>query len=123
LFDGVVSAYLIRNLPPDRLLHGLREQVRVVKPGGRIVCLDATPPPRGFFYPLIRFYLDRVIPLLGTLIAGQHDAYSYLPRSAQAFRTGDELARLMRSAGLGGVTYRTFLFGTMTLLVGARPLI
>jgi demethylmenaquinone methyltransferase / 2-methoxy-6-polyprenyl-1,4-benzoquinol methylase len=120
-FDSLISAYLLRNLPPARLLDGLREQARIVKPGGRVVCLDATPPRPGLLLPLIRFYLDRVIPVIGTLLTGQPDAYAYLARTAQAFKTGQEIAVLMESAGLQDTRCRTFVFGAMSLVVGRKP--
>lgn len=118
-FDAVVSGYLLRNLVD--LARGLREQVRVVRPGGAVVALDTTPPPHNLFRPFIEFHLRYVIPLMGKVIAGVPDAYEYLPSSTQAFRTPEELAELMRDAGLVNVGYRTFMFDTMAVHWGYRP--
>lgn len=120
-FDAVISAYLIRNLSPDQIEAAFREQVRLVKPGGRVVCLDATPPPETVLKPLIVLYLNQIIPLVGGLLAGDRCAYTYLPRSTQAFKAPDELAALMSAAGLSQVRYRRFMMGVMSLLVGLKP--
>jgi demethylmenaquinone methyltransferase/2-methoxy-6-polyprenyl-1,4-benzoquinol methylase len=120
-FDAVISAYLIRNLSPDRIEMAFREQTRLVKPGGWVVCLDATPPPQTPLKPLILLYLNQIIPMVGGLLAGNRNAYTYLPRSTQAFKTPDELAALMGTAGLREVRYQRFMLGVMSLLVGLKP--
>ena len=78
-FDAVVSGYLVRNVID--IPRTLAEQMRVLKPGGRIVILDTSPPPDNILKPFIQIHLNYVIPVLGRLIGGQAaaDAYSYLP--------------------------------------------
>jgi len=119
-FDAVTSGYLLRNVG-DRV-GAFREQVRVVRPGGRVVCLDTSPPPATPLRPLVRLYLRRVIPLLGRLIAGERSAYAYLSASTEGFKSPDELAAIMRAAGLADVRYRRFMAGTIAVHVGMRPL-
>jgi demethylmenaquinone methyltransferase/2-methoxy-6-polyprenyl-1,4-benzoquinol methylase len=63
----------------------LAEQVRVARPGARIVCLDTAPPDRHFLTPLINFHLHRVIPWVGGLVSGDRMAYRYLPQSTRDF--------------------------------------
>ncbi|MBN1120003.1 MAG: ubiquinone/menaquinone biosynthesis methyltransferase [Anaerolineae bacterium] len=118
-FDAVVSGFLVRNV--DDVAAVFREQVRVVRPGGRVVCLDAAPPKRSLLYPFIMFHFRVIIPLLGRLIAGDASAYTYLPDSIQSFKTPEQLAAIMREAGLVDVDYRRLMFGTMALHVGTRP--
>ena len=118
-FDAVVSGYLLRNVID--LPACLAEQLRVVRPGGVIVTLDTTPPPRTFLRPAIEFHLRFVIPMLGRLLTSAPDAYEYLPSSTQAFKTPEELASLMLSAGLVNVGWRTFMFGTMAVHWGEKP--
>jgi demethylmenaquinone methyltransferase/2-methoxy-6-polyprenyl-1,4-benzoquinol methylase len=117
-FDAVTSGYLMRNVIDVHA--AFREQVRVVKPGGRVLCLD-TSPPSGLLRPLIAFYFRAIIPLLGSLVAGDVSAYTYLPESTNAFKSPEELEQIMRDAGLVDVHYRRFMFGTMAVHVGTRP--
>jgi len=118
-FDGVVCGYLLRNV--SDLSGALSEQYRVLKPGGRLVCLDTCPPPAGWLRPLIRLHFEVVIPLLGQLVAGDRSAYTYLPTSTEAFRTPTAMTALIRSAGFTRVAFRTFMFGTMAMYFGVRP--
>ena len=119
IFDAVTSGYLIRNVPDA--LEAFREQVRVVKPGGRVVCLDTCPPPDNIFKPFIMIHLKTVIPFLGDVIAKNRSAYEYLPDTTAKFMTGDELASVMKEAGLKKVGYRQFMFRTQTVAWGRKP--
>jgi demethylmenaquinone methyltransferase/2-methoxy-6-polyprenyl-1,4-benzoquinol methylase len=118
-FDAVTSGYLMRNVAD--VPGAFREQLRVVKPGGRIICLDTSPPTRNALYPFILFHLKFVIPMLGRLVGGDSAAYRYLPESTQAFKTPDELADVMRRSGLEQVRYTRLMFGTMAVHCGVRP--
>jgi len=120
-FDAVVSGYLVRNVIDNP--QTLAEQMRILKPGGRIVILDTSPPPNNILKPFIQMHLNFVIPLLGRLIGGQAavDAYQYLPKSTQAFKTPDELVALLEDAGYQNVQYKTFMFGTMAVHWGEKP--
>jgi demethylmenaquinone methyltransferase/2-methoxy-6-polyprenyl-1,4-benzoquinol methylase len=118
-FDAVTSGYLVRNVIDVH--RAFEEQMRVVKPGGRVVCLETSPAPRNALRPLVLFHLKVVIPLLGYLIARNRAAYMYLPQSTQAFKTPDQLALIMESIGLKDVSYHRFMFGTMAVHVGVRP--
>jgi demethylmenaquinone methyltransferase/2-methoxy-6-polyprenyl-1,4-benzoquinol methylase len=119
-FDAVTSGYLFRNVPD--IPGALAEQVRVLKPGGWLVTLDTTPPPHNLLRPFIGLHLRYVIPLLGRFVTGQRDAYRYLPESTLGFKTADELAALMRAAGLEQVQYRRFMFRTMAVHWGQKPI-
>lgn len=117
-FDAVVSGYLMRNVI-DRD-QALREQWRVLKKGGRVVILDTTRPKRNLLSPFIWLHLHVVIPLLGTLLSGHSDAYTYLPNSTEEFLSAEELAEKMRGAGFDAVGYRRFMFGTMAIHWGRK---
>jgi demethylmenaquinone methyltransferase/2-methoxy-6-polyprenyl-1,4-benzoquinol methylase len=120
-FDAVTSGYLIRNvIDPCR---AFEEQMRVVKPGGRVVCLDTAPVPSKAMQIPVLFHLKIVIPLIGSLIARNRAAYTYLCKSTQAFMTPEQLVSIMRSAGLRNVSYQRFMFGTMAVHTGLRPII
>lgn len=118
-FDAVVSGYLLRNVAD--IHQALAEQVRVVKPGGKVVCLDTCPPPKGLLYPLVMAHLRWIIPWLGRLVTGNGAAYTYLPQSTMGFVAPARMAAAMRAAGLRRVTYRRLMLGTVAIHVGRRP--
>ncbi len=118
-FDAVVSAFLVRNLADIRT--GLREQARVLRPGGRLAILEITPGPPNRLRPLFRLYFRRVVPVLGGLIAGDPSAYTYLPESAAAFLEPDRLAALLHESGLEDVAVRRMALGTVALTTGTKP--
>jgi demethylmenaquinone methyltransferase/2-methoxy-6-polyprenyl-1,4-benzoquinol methylase len=115
-FDCLTSAFTVRNLP--HLTAAFREQARVVRPGGRIVCLELTWPRSPLMRAIFPLYFGRFVPLLGSLLAGDAAAYSYLAASVRAFPAPDRLAAVMQAAGLRDVRWRTLGFGTVTLHVG-----
>jgi demethylmenaquinone methyltransferase/2-methoxy-6-polyprenyl-1,4-benzoquinol methylase len=118
-FDSAVSGFLLRNVPDiDR---ALSEERRVLKSGGRVASLDTTPPPRSWLRPLITFHLHIVIPLLGRILAGESEAYTYLPQSTERFVDAGSLAARMTAAGFHGVEFARRMLGTVALHWGARP--
>jgi demethylmenaquinone methyltransferase / 2-methoxy-6-polyprenyl-1,4-benzoquinol methylase len=117
-FDAVTSGFLMRNVID--VPAAFREQARVVKASGRIVVLESSPPKQNLLRPFIRFHLNYVIPTLGRLIAGESDAYRYLPDSTQQFQSPESLAELMRQSGLEDVRFRLYMFGTIAIHVGRK---
>jgi demethylmenaquinone methyltransferase/2-methoxy-6-polyprenyl-1,4-benzoquinol methylase len=114
-FDAVTSGYLLRNVADAG--QALAEQVRVVRPGGRVVCLDTCPQASS----LARLFMRHMIPLLGRLVAGEARAYRYLPQSTQAFLAPEALAAQMRAAGLEQVRWRRLMLGSVAIHWGRRP--
>jgi demethylmenaquinone methyltransferase/2-methoxy-6-polyprenyl-1,4-benzoquinol methylase len=117
-FDAVTSGYLMRNVVDVR--QAWREQYRVLKPGGRVVCLDTTPPPHNLLHPFINFHLHVVIPTLGRLVAGESDAYTYLPDSTENFLPAERLAESLSAAGFKAVQFRRLMLGTMAIHWGEK---
>ena len=117
-FDAVTSGFVLRNVIDVK--RALAEQLRVVKPGGRMVCLEISRPPRNWFTPFYRFYFHRIVPLIGQLVSGNRSAYTYLPESADEFLASEELADLMRRAGWRDVRYRRLMLGTVAIHIGVK---
>jgi demethylmenaquinone methyltransferase/2-methoxy-6-polyprenyl-1,4-benzoquinol methylase len=115
-FASVVSAFLLRNL--ENLEAGLAEMRRVTMPGGRVVALDIVRPAVPGWGALFGLYFHRLVPLMGALIAGDRQAYTYLPESVERFATPAEVARRMATVGLREVGYRRLGLGTIALLTG-----
>ena len=118
-FDAVTSGYLIRNVLDP--LKAFQEQLRVLKPGGVVVCLETSPPKQNLVRPLILIHLKLIIPLLGRLVGGNRSAYTYLPNTTRGFMKPHEMAATMRRAGFESVGCRLLMFGTMTIHSGRRP--
>jgi demethylmenaquinone methyltransferase / 2-methoxy-6-polyprenyl-1,4-benzoquinol methylase len=117
-FQAVVSGFLMRNVVDQ--LAALREQYRVLQPGGRIVILDTTRPRRNLLSPFIWIHMHVIIPALGTLLSGQRDAYTYLPDSTETFLTAEELAARMAAAGFEKIGYKRLMFGTIAIHWGEK---
>jgi demethylmenaquinone methyltransferase/2-methoxy-6-polyprenyl-1,4-benzoquinol methylase len=117
-FDAVSSGFGVRNFI-DRE-RAFREQRRVVKPGGRVICLEISKPPRNLVRPFFLFFFNKIVPFLGGLISGQRDAYTYLPQSVNEFLTPDELKAIMERAGLRHVTYQRLMLSTVAIHVGIK---
>jgi demethylmenaquinone methyltransferase/2-methoxy-6-polyprenyl-1,4-benzoquinol methylase len=118
-FDAVTSGFLIRNVPDVR--SAFREQVRVVKPGGRVVCLDTSPAPRNISWPFAMFHLKVLIPLLGLMLTGKKDAYKYLSASTINFIESDAVSEIMKGEGLEKIGLRRLMLGNIALHWGTRP--
>jgi demethylmenaquinone methyltransferase/2-methoxy-6-polyprenyl-1,4-benzoquinol methylase len=117
-FDAATVGFGARNF--SDLARGLEEMVRVVRPGGRVVVLEFTSPtrpPLSIFYSL---WFDRVVPLLGRL-AGDPDAYSYLPNSVKRFPAPTGLAEELERAGLREIGYLLTAGGIVVIHHGTVP--
>ncbi|MDH5643887.1 MAG: bifunctional demethylmenaquinone methyltransferase/2-methoxy-6-polyprenyl-1,4-benzoquinol methylase UbiE [Gemmatimonadota bacterium] len=118
VFDVVSVGFGVRNF--EKIDTGLSEIARVLKPGGRLVVLDATPGPKGLVGRLSGFYIRHLMPRLGRLVSGNPYAYSYLSNSISAFAPAEELAADMERAGFEQVTFSRLNFGTVAVHVGTR---
>ncbi len=120
-FDMVISGFLVRNvIDIDQTLD---EMTRVLKPGGMVAILDMTRPRKNLLTPFINFFLNRVVPLIGTWITGQKEAYTYLPASTQNFLKAEELSEKMEKAGFGKVHFKILNFGTVAIHWGCKPVL
>ncbi len=117
-FQSVTFGYLLRNV--DDALRVLQEVRRVLRPGGKVVCLDTTPPAKNLVYPFVRLYFRYGIPILGKLIADDEAAYAYLTGSTMDFHTAEELAGLFSDAGFSNVGFKKFMLGTIGVHWGEK---
>ncbi len=112
-FDAVTVAFGMRNIP-DTLL-ALREIKRVLKPGGRFVCLELTKPRVRWFRWIYEWYVFRVMPLIAELVVKTAAPYLYLPRSINAFYQPAEFKDVRAGCGYEDVTVDSLTMGIATL--------
>ena len=114
-FDAATVGFGARNF--SDLGRGLAEMARVVRPGGRVVVLEITTPTRPPLSTFFSLWFDRVVPLVGRL-AGDPDAYTYLPNSVKRFPGPRDLAAEMERAGMGELRWILTGGGIIALHVG-----
>jgi demethylmenaquinone methyltransferase / 2-methoxy-6-polyprenyl-1,4-benzoquinol methylase len=116
--DGYTIAFGLRNV--THIDAALAEARRVLKPGGRFLCLEFSRVEAPFFGRVYDLYSFTVLPLLGQVVAGDREAYQYLVESIRRFPPQGELARMMAAAGLERVDYRNLTGGIAALHSGWR---
>lgn len=116
--DTVTIAFGIRNT--TRIETALAEMTRVLKPGGRLLCLEFSRPAAPI-RPFYQAFSNLVIPRLGAWVARAPDAYAYLVESIRRFPDQEAMKRLFEQAGLEDVTYTNLSFGIACVHVGRKP--
>ena len=117
-FDCALNGFALRNVADINLF--LTELRRVVKPGGRVVCLELVRPTSGIIGAFYRFYLYRIVPVLGRWISGDGKAYRYLPDSVGCFLSVVEFHKMMEGVGFRQVGHRSLNLGTIAAYVGVK---
>jgi demethylmenaquinone methyltransferase/2-methoxy-6-polyprenyl-1,4-benzoquinol methylase len=117
-FDAVTVGFGVRNFADLDL--GLAELVRVLKPGGRLVILEITQPQRPPLSTFFSLWFDRMVPVLGRL-AGDPEAYSYLPESVKRFPGPEALAGRLDAAGLERIRWTILAGGIIAIHSGSKP--
>jgi demethylmenaquinone methyltransferase / 2-methoxy-6-polyprenyl-1,4-benzoquinol methylase len=112
-FDLYTIAFGLRNV--TGIEAALTEARRVLKPGGRFMCLEFTPEVGPLLQPLYDLYSFHVVPLLGQIVTGDREAYTYLVDSIRGFPRQGQLAEMIAGAGLGQVRYRNLTGGIAAL--------
>jgi demethylmenaquinone methyltransferase/2-methoxy-6-polyprenyl-1,4-benzoquinol methylase len=116
--DGCCSAFTVRNLTD--IEQGFREMLRVVRPGGRVVCLEISHPPGKILSTLFRWYFYRLAPLFGSIIGKAFEEYHYLPHSLTHFPDAPQLQAIMERAGWSDVRFYRLSGGIVALHVGTK---
>lgn len=119
VFDACTVSFGLRNMASYEL--ALREMARVIRPGGRLVCLELTPYRKPVMDRLFKTYFTRVVPVIGGWLSGDTEAYRYLPSSVAAFPGADALAEMMRRVGFSGVSIERVGGGTVAIHVAIKP--
>ena len=115
-FDAACSGFLMRNVTD--IAATFAEQKRVVKPGGRVVCLEITRPATPIWRDLFHLYFHKFVPRVTAMMSSNKGAYDYLPASTLAFPRPPELKTIMESAGIRSISYQTLMLGTIAIHVG-----
>jgi len=118
-FEAATIAFGLRNLTSVEA--GIKELLRVLKPGGRVAVLEFSKPKAPVLSSLFKFYFTKMLPKLGGLISGSKSAYQYLPDSVSRFPDQLELASLMKEAGFENISFRNLTWGIAALHLGTRP--
>lgn len=117
-FDRVTIAFGIRNFE-DRP-KGLREMLRVLKPGGRLVILELSRPENKIIRWFYDLYFLHILPKVGGKVSGDKAAYAYLPASVAAFPGKKAFMATMREAGFRTVTHKAFTLGICRMYTGEK---
>ena len=117
-FDGAIVGFGIRNL--TRMDEGFKEMHRVLKPGGKFVCLEFSRPVSPWFRWLYDIYSFHIMPWIGKLFTGQREAYTYLPESIRKFPLQEELSARLRDIGFTEVSYHNLTNGIAVIHQGRK---
>jgi len=117
-FDAASISFGLRNMPDYAL--SLAEIYRVLRPGGRLYCLEASYPTNALVKPPFKLYFKYWLPVLAKLVVNSPEEYAWLNTSTEAFPGKDELALLMQTIGFSEVSYSSFLLGAAALHRGTK---
>ena len=116
-YDGATVGWGIRNVPDIDLAH--REIARVLKPGARFVSLDMAVPRNGVLRAVSSVFCGRIIPAIGSVF-GFREAYTYLPKSTELFKSREMLIESMEKAGFVECRYKDLMLGNICVHWGRK---
>ena len=116
-FNALTISFGFRNVGAYDI--ALSEFYRVLDQKGKIAILEFSKPTSRWFAPLFKFYFNKVVPFIGSLLS-RKDAYLYLPESVDHFLTRDDVCNKMKQAGFSNIHYKDYTFGVVSLYVGEK---
>lgn len=117
-FNCVTLSFGIRNVTEVDLC--LKEMLRVLKPGGRVVILETSLPKSKILKALHLFYIRKILPLIGSMISKKGDAYKYLNKTAETFPHGKDFCQMLEQAGFKEVESHPMTLGAVSIYVGEK---
>jgi len=117
-FDAVIVAFGVRNF--EELDRGLSEMFRVLRNGGKAVILEFSQPRMFPFRQVYFLYFLKILPLIGSLVSGHREAYTYLPESVLKFPEGEAFLERLRSVGFDGAAQERLTFGIAAIYTGIK---
>ncbi|MCC6727293.1 MAG: bifunctional demethylmenaquinone methyltransferase/2-methoxy-6-polyprenyl-1,4-benzoquinol methylase UbiE [Saprospiraceae bacterium] len=117
-FDAVTVAFGVRNF--ENLEAGLKEMLRVLKPGGKVAILEFSMPTLFPFKQFYHFYFKHILPVIGRITSKDPKAYGYLYESVQAFPDGKRFVEKLTNLGYQSATATPFTLGICTLYIGKK---
>jgi demethylmenaquinone methyltransferase/2-methoxy-6-polyprenyl-1,4-benzoquinol methylase len=119
-FDAAIVGFGIRNL--THLEKGFQEMYRVLKPGGKVMCLEFSKPTNPLFRWLYDFYSFNIMPFAGSILAGSRQSYACLSQTIRMFASPDELKEILEGIGFEAVSYKRLTNGIAVIHMGRKPL-
>lgn len=117
-FDAITVAFGVRNF--ENLAKGLKEMLRVLRPGGKLVVLEFSKPKKGLFSIFYQFYLSKMAPGVVQIFSSNKKAYQYLNNSVQAFPEGQTFLNVMNEAGFTQTQLQSLSLGICTIYCGIK---
>tara|TARA_B100000700_G_C14910976_1_gene792249 strand:- start:526 stop:1245 length:720 start_codon:yes stop_codon:yes gene_type:complete len=117
-FESITIGFGVRNFVD--LSTALEELLRVLVPGGNLVILEIVKPEGKIMSRLFPLYFEKITPRIGSIFAGDREAYTYLPQSVSNFLTSTQLAVLMTKKGFKKPVVKKLAFGTVAIVVGQK---
>ncbi|WP_405101803.1 demethylmenaquinone methyltransferase [Oceanobacillus sp. FSL H7-0719] len=119
-FDYVTIGFGLRNVPDYMTV--LKEMYRVVKPNGKVVCLETSQPEIVGFKQLYFFYFRYIMPLFGKLFAKSYDEYAWLNESTKNFPSKTKLKEMFQEAGYSFVEVKSYTLGVAAMHMGTKQI-
>jgi demethylmenaquinone methyltransferase/2-methoxy-6-polyprenyl-1,4-benzoquinol methylase len=116
--DATMVGFGLRNLTHPEV--GLAEMHRILKPGGRLMCLEFSTPKTHWFRRLYDFYSFRLMPWAGQVLAGSRESYTYLPESIRMFARPEEVSAVLKNLGFSQIGYRRLTDGIAVVHLGVK---